>query len=141
MKPSLILKTAMPLIVAMTLVFAIYVLMRGHNAPGGGFIGALIAACGFALYAISSGTRALRRALRVPPLAMSGAGIFIAVISGLPGGIFGDPFMTGTWWFPKLDLPQKLPLGTPVLFDIGVFLAVLGGITAILIALEEDESP
>ena len=59
---SLILTTGARLLIGLFLVFSLYVLLRGHNAPGGGFIGGLIAACGFAIHAFASGVAEARRA-------------------------------------------------------------------------------
>ncbi len=135
---SLILKTAMPLVVSLTLVFSVFVLFRGHNEPGGGFIGGLIAASAIALYAITEGPAAARRALRVHPLALAGAGLVIAGLSGLPSLFFEQPFLTGKWYIPEMDPDMKF-IATPVVFDIGVWLVVVGTITALALGLEEAE--
>ncbi len=135
---SLILRTAMPLLVSLTLVFSIFVLFRGHNEPGGGFIGGLIAASAFALYAITEGPAAARRALRIHPIALAGIGLAVAGLSGLPSLLTADPFLTGKWYIPEFD-PSLKVFATPVLFDIGVWLVVVGTITALALGLEEAE--
>ena len=134
---SLILRTASPFLVALTALFSIYVLLRGHNEPGGGFIGGLIGASAFATYAIADGTAAARRALGLHPIAIAGIGLFLAGLSGIASLYFGDAFLTGQWWFPDFA-PDLKYLSTVVLFDIGVYMVVLGTIVAIAIALEED---
>jgi len=132
---SLILRTVVPLLVSLMVVFSIFVLFRGHNLPGGGFIGGLIAASAIAVYMISSGPAAVRRALVIHPISVAGAGVLLAALSGLPGMLLGDPYLTGLWWLPE-DIPIKVA-ATPVVFDIGVYLAVVGTIVAIALALEE----
>ncbi|MFN7000013.1 MAG: MnhB domain-containing protein, partial [Elioraea tepidiphila] len=79
-----------------------------------------------------------RRTLVLPSAVLAGVGLVVAVIATLPAGLVELPFFTGLWL--KLDLGDGaiLPLSTPLLFDIGVFLVVIGGVCAILLALEED---
>jgi len=135
---SLILRTAVPFLVGLMLLFSIYVLLRGHNEPGGGFIGGLIGASAFAIYAIAEGLASARRALVVPPIAIAGVGLCIGALSGVVSVLFGDAFLTGQWWFPAFA-PDLKYLSTVVLFDIGVYLVVVGAIAAIAFALEERE--
>lgn len=130
---SVILKTATRLMVGLILIFSVYLLMRGHNAPGGGFAAALVAGTAFALLAITEGPYKVRRAVRLAPATIATVGLSLALASGLLPLFFSKPFFTGIWWQPG----ENLALGTPMLFDLGVFLAVLGGILAVLLALEE----
>ena len=136
--PSLILRTATRLLVGLILTFAVFLLLRGHNAPGGGFSAALVAGTGFALFAIVAGPAVVRRAIRVAPLSIAMGGLGLAVVSGLVGALSGRPFLTGIWWIWQAGRPHELAMGTPLLFDIGVFFAVLGTILALILALEED---
>ena len=119
--------------VGLMLIFAIYLLLRGHNEPGGGFAGALVAGTAFAMLAITEGPRKVRRAIRLTPAVIATSGLVIALVAGVLPLVFLRPLFTGLWWSVG-----HLHLGTPMLFDLGVFLAVLGGILAILLALEED---
>jgi multicomponent Na+:H+ antiporter subunit B len=135
---SLILRTATPLLAGLMLLFSIYVLLRGHNEPGGGFIGGLIGASAFAIYAIAEGLAAARRALVVPPIAIAGTGLLLAALSGVVSILFGDAFLTGQWWFPSFA-PDMKYASTVVLFDVGVYLVVVGAISGIAFALEERE--
>ena len=130
---SVILKTATRLMVGLILIFSVYLLMRGHNAPGGGFAAALVAGTAFALLAITEGPNKVRRAVRLAPATIATAGLSLALASGMLPLFFSKPFFTSIWWHPG----KNLALGTPMLFDLGVFLAVLGGILAVLLALEE----
>ncbi len=135
---SLILRAATPFLVSLTVLFSIYVLLRGHNEPGGGFIGGLIGASAFATYAIAEGVGAMRRAMIVHPISLAGMGLLIAALSGVMSIVFGDPFLTGQWWFPEFN-PDLKYISTVVLFDIGVYLVVVGAIVAIICGLEECE--
>jgi multicomponent Na+:H+ antiporter subunit B len=135
---TVIFRTIAPLIVAIMLVFSVYVCLRGHNEPGGGFIGGLIAASAIAILGMATGAQAARRALRLDPLGLAGFGVFIAGLSGLLSLFTGSPFMTSIWLY--LDLGETtLPLSTPLVFDIGVYFVVFGTISTIALALEGSE--
>ncbi|MFZ0132271.1 MAG: MnhB domain-containing protein [Desulfobacterales bacterium] len=135
---SLILRVATRLLAGLILVFAVYLLLRGHNAPGGGFVAALVAGTGFALVAISEGPAAVRRALRVDPERLAMGGLGLAIVCGLAGVMAGRPFLTGLWRVVQADASTTLAVGTPLFFDIGVFLAVLGTLLTLILALEEN---
>ncbi|MFO7930101.1 MAG: Na+/H+ antiporter subunit B [Desulfosalsimonas sp.] len=134
---SLILATATRLLVSIILVFSVYLLLRGHNAPGGGFAGALIAGTGFALHAMAEGPASVRRAIRLEPRGLIVFGMFLAVCSGLPGLIAGKPFFTGLWWTAAEFEGLEIVVGTPFFFDVGVYSIVLGTILTLILALEE----
>ena len=135
---SLLFRTAAPLIVATMLVFSVYICLRGHNEPGGGFIGGLIAASAIAVYGMASGVPTVRRALRLDPMAIAGFGVVLAGLAGLMSIFIDAPFLTSIWLY--LDLGETVvPLSTPLFFDIGVYLVVVGGFTSIALALEERE--
>jgi multisubunit Na+/H+ antiporter MnhB subunit len=136
--PSLILKTATRLLVGLILTFAVYLLLRGHNAPGGGFSAALVAGTGFALFAIAEGPAVVRRAIRITPQKIAMGGLGLAIGSGLAATLTGRPFLTGIWWILQNDPHQQLAIGTPLFFDVGVFFAVLGTILSLILALEEN---
>jgi multicomponent Na+:H+ antiporter subunit B len=135
---SIILRAGARLQVVLLLVFSAYMLLRGHNAPGGGFIGGLIAATGFVVYAIACGTADARKALRFDPGSIAGAGLGIALLAGVMAVLWGDALFTGQWLFIGASAESKgLPLSTVLVFDIGVYLVVLGAILSITFALEE----
>ncbi|WP_207482644.1 MnhB domain-containing protein [Arenibaculum pallidiluteum] len=136
MKPTLILRSSSALLLWCLVAVSVYVLLRGHNAPGGGFIGGLIAAAGVAVYAVSRGRAAALRMLRLHPAALCGLGLLVAAASGLPAFLdSAAAYLTHRWWFP--DVGIQLPLGTPLLFDLGVYLTVLGTVTAMFLSLVE----
>ena len=135
---TLIFRTMAPFLVALMLVFSVFILLRGHNEPGGGFIGGLIAASALAIYGIANGVPAVRRAIRFHPLSIAGAGLMMSSVAGLVSIATGVPFMTGLWVYPSI-IGVEVPLSTVMLFDIGVYFVVVGAITAIALALEERE--
>lgn len=135
---TIILRTIAPVITSLMVLFSIFVLLRGHNEPGGGFIGGLIAVSALAIYGIAFGVNAVRRAIRFHPLAIAGAGLLLAALSGLISMIAGVPFMTGLWIYPSL-FGVEVPLATVMSFDVGVYLVVVGAITSIALALEERD--
>jgi len=136
---SIILRAGARYLVSLLLLFSVYMLLRGHNEPGGGFIGGLIGATGFVLYAISCGTTDARRALRLAPETIAVAGFGLALVAGLAAALFGDAFFTGQWLFLGATGDSKgLPLSTVLVFDIGVYFAVFGAILSLVFAMEEE---
>ena len=133
---SVILATVSRLLTGLLLVFSVFLLLRGHNLPGGGFSGGLVAASAFVLYAFASGFPAARRMLVFYPRLYMGFGLVVALISGLAANVAGLPFLTGLW--DKTPLPVVGKLGTPLFFDVGVYFAVLGVTTLIVFSLGED---
>lgn len=109
------------------LVLSLIVLYRGHNLPGGGFIGGLLAANAFILVGLGHSMDRAKTLLRVEPVKLMALGLLVAIVSGLPGILRGAPFMTGEW-LPGFSLPLlgKVHLGTPLVFDIGVYMVVIG---------------
>ncbi len=134
---SLILRTATRFLVPLLLLFSIFLLLRGHNEPGGGFIGGLTAASGFVLYAIAYDVKAARRALRFDLHLFVGIGLLIAALSGLYPVLLGLPFLTGIWGYVPLP-GSALELGSPLIFDIGVYVTVIGVTLMILLTLAEE---
>lgn len=134
---SMILQTATRLLFPLLLIFSVFLFFRGHNEPGGGFIGGLVGAAAFVLFAIAFGTEVTRRLLRMDPRVMVGWGLFLALVSGIMSMIAGDAFFTGQWTFP-IVFGNELHVGTPLIFDIGVYLVVVGFTLAVIFALEEE---
>ncbi|KQS96460.1 MULTISPECIES: Na(+)/H(+) antiporter subunit B [unclassified Rhizobium] len=133
---SLILRAATPFIVAVMVLFSVFVLLRGHNEPGGGFIGGLIAVAALSIYGIAFGVETVRRAIVFHPLAIAGAGLLLSTLSGLLSMFFHVPFMSGLWVYPVI-LGQEVPLSSVMSFDVGVYLVVVGAVTSIALSLEE----
>lgn len=133
---SSILQTAARLLMPLLLLFAVFLLWRGHNEPGGGFVGGLVVASSFVLYSIAFGVEAARRALLVRPSTLLGIGLLVALVSGIPGVIQGRPFMSAVWTTFGAG-SAAIAVGTPLVFDVGVFLAVIGVVLTIVFTLAE----
>ena len=131
-----ILSTATRGLVPLMLAFSVFLLWRGHNLPGGGFIGGLVASAALVLDGLAFGPGEVRRRLRVEPVTVAAAGLLVGLGAGVLGWFAGSPFLTGLWWKPVVG-GAELPLGTPLLFDIGVYLVVVGTITALWLGLAE----
>ena len=137
MKNSLILTTTVKYLIPLLLIFSFFLLLRGHNEPGGGFTGGLVAASAYALYAIANGVAEAKRLLKFNPLNLIGSGLIIALFSGMLAVFAGESFLTGLWL--KNEIPVIGKLGTPFIFDTGVFIVVLGISTMIIFSLAEEE--
>lgn len=136
MRSSLLLLAATRILMPLQLLYAVFLLWRGHNVPGGGFVGGLVAASAFVLFALTSGVPAGRRALRIEPSRLLSLGLGVALFAGLIGVIQGRPFLSGVWGTLRIG-SEELAIGTPLLFDIGVFLAVMGVVLTIVFTLAE----
>ncbi len=119
---SIILRTSSRLVLPAAIIFSLYVLLRGHNEPGGGFIGGLIAAAGLTVHALPRGRDALLATLRMSPKTLIGIGLTLALLSGAPALLLSTPYLTHQWWAPAWGL------GTTLIFDVGVYLTVVGSI-------------
>jgi multicomponent Na+:H+ antiporter subunit B len=138
MTDSLILKTATRLLLSLMLLFSFFILLRGHNEPGGGFIGGLIAASAFALHSIAFGPAALRQLLKFDPKSIAGAGLLCALAAGLSSAVLGDAFLKAEWLHLGTG-ENAFHVGSPLVFDLGVFLVVIGAVLTIVLALEEED--
>ncbi|WP_299822147.1 MnhB domain-containing protein [uncultured Pontibacter sp.] len=179
---TLIFATAIRMLTPVFLAFSIYILFRGHNHPGGGFIGGLIGSIAFVFHILGLGTRqtaksyfsitfykydrkphhgTIRHALRLlrknldrrkqkekpksiwnyyllrlRPTYLMAVGLLVAVASGMVGLVLGKPFMTAYWVEGKI--PVIGSLGTPLMFDAGVYLLVLGMVLKMVFTISKD---
>lgn len=136
---SLILSTGTTIILPLLLLFSLFLLLRGHNEPGGGFIGGLVAAAAIALKLFADDYSSAKALLRVHPLQLVGIGLALAALSSLPSLLVGDNFFTAQWWTLPLPIFGDLKLSTPLIFDIGVFLGVIGTVLTVIFTLVEAE--
>jgi multicomponent Na+:H+ antiporter subunit B len=120
------------------MLFAVFVLLRGHNEPGGGFVAGLVVAMALVLHALSFGFPASRRVLVIDPPRLLGVGLLVALASGLPAVVQGRAFMSSVWTTIPIGGARTLDVGTPLLFDIGVFLSVIGVVLTIVFTLGEE---
>jgi len=116
-------------------VLALYLLMRGHDLPGGGFAAGVTMSIALILQYMAAGTRSVEARLRIKPLNWIGVGLLMAVATGLGALVFGYPFLTSFFRYLDVPLVGKVPIASALLFDLGVFLLVVGTTALILLAI------
>lgn len=136
---TVILQIAQRFVSGLLLFFAVISLLRGHNYPGGGFIGGLLAGMSIVLKGFAFEIDSVRAGLRISPQAYIATGLIMIVASFLPSIIAGEEFMKGLWLMIPLPFGNELKLGTPLVFDIGVFFAVIGVTLLFLFSLKKDD--
>ncbi|PHK94192.1 monovalent cation/H+ antiporter subunit A [Pseudoroseomonas rhizosphaerae] len=129
--PAVTMRLLFPLIGAV----AVYLLLRGHDLPGGGFAGGLMLAVAILLQYMAGGTRWVEDHLRVHPLRWMSAGLLLAGGTGLAAMAVGKPFLTSYFAYADLGLLGRLPVASALIFDIGVFALVFGATVLMLIAI------
>jgi multicomponent Na+:H+ antiporter subunit B len=135
---SLILRTISRYHLPLLLLFSFFLFLRGHNEPGGGFISGLVASSSLALYTLAYNPAGARRVLRIEPRLLIAIGLMLALGSGGIGLIGDRPFLTGTWLVLRLPGGDEVHMGTPLLFDLGVYVLVVGATLTIIIAMAEE---
>ena len=123
---SVILQIAAKYVRWLLVFFAIVALYRGHNQPGGGFIGGLLVSLSVVFYSFAFDANKAKAKLKLQPEGYIAFGLILIILSVLPGMIMGKVLMSGIWTSIDLPILGELKLGTPFLFDIGVFLAIIG---------------
>lgn len=123
---SVILQIASRYLKVLLLFFAIVALFRGHNYPGGGFIGGLLAALAVTFSSLAYSTEEVKKRLWVQPDKIIGIGLLLVVLSFLPSIIYSESLMKGLWVTLSFPFSLELKLGTPFIFDLGVFFTVIG---------------
>ncbi|HEY7772833.1 MAG TPA: Na+/H+ antiporter subunit B [Marinagarivorans sp.] len=135
---SLILRTATLIVLPVQLVFSLFLLLRGHDQPGGGFIGGLVASGAFALYLYAYGVYALKQLLRVSPKDLLAIGLLLGLVATIPSVLVDQAFFTAQWW--EISLGDNLiKLSTVLVFDIGVYLTVIGTLVTMFTAVAEAQ--
>ena len=134
---SLIFRVAARLLVPLLLLFSVFMMLRGHNLPGGGFVGGLVAASAFVLYALAAGVDEARGVLSVEPQTLLGVGLACAYGAGILALILGKPFLTGLWVDLHIPALGHLHLGSTLLFDLGVMLVVVGTVLLMVFSVED----
>jgi multicomponent Na+:H+ antiporter subunit B len=118
--------------------FAIYLLLRGHNLPGGGFIGGLATAISFVLLSLAIGVESLHRIMRFDPVRVAAIGLLLAALTSAAPMVVGRPFLEHFMAHLTVPLLGELHVGTPLLFDVGVFLVVVGITCKIIFVLAKS---
>lgn len=135
---SIILRTGTMFLLPLLLLASVVITLRGHNEPGGGFVGGLTAATAFVLFMLAFGPRRCRKILPVPAEAIAAVGFGVALLSGvLPVGM-GRPLFMALW--TDYEPIPGVKIGTPLLFDVGVYLTVMGTVLMMVLAIAEWKS-
>lgn len=137
--PSPLLERASSLLFWLLLAAVAWFLLRGHNAPGGGFVAGLAAVAATSALALAQGPGAARRRLPLAPGYLAAGGVLLALAAGLPALALGLPYLTHLWVSVDLLLFQ-LPLSTVLLFDLGVLLTVWGSLAGFILGLLPEEA-
>lgn len=135
---SVILKTAVRFLLPLLLLSSVFLFLRGHNEPGGGFVGGLMASGAIALYAMTHSSKSARQIVRVSPRVLIGSGLLMSLISGVAPMLLGRSFLSGLWIKANQAGLGELHLGTPLLFDLGVYCVVTGVTLVFVFSLLEE---
>jgi len=136
---SPLLATGTRTMVPTLVLFSVFLLVTGHDVPGGGFAGGLIASAALLLVFLAFGARGLKRALPLDPEALTGVGLAAAILAGIVGLLFSDTFLTYTYASAELPLIGDVKISTLLLFDVGVYILVIGLVATAVLRLGSDQ--
>ncbi len=134
---SLILNRVARVVIHILLIFSVFLLLKGHNEPGGGFIAGLMASVSIVLIYITYDIETVKKIMPISYPAMIALGLFFAAGMGLGGIVLGYPFLTQTFGYFYIPLVGEIELATALIFDIGVFLTVVGATLLIISSIGE----
>jgi multicomponent K+:H+ antiporter subunit A len=129
--PALMMAILFPVIA----IAALFLLLRGHDLPGGGFVAGVTTAVAFILQYMARGTIWVEERLRVLPVRWMGIGLLLAVGVGAAAGLFDRPFLTSSFSYVQIPMIGAIPAASAFLFDLGVFALVVGATVLMLIAI------
>lgn len=136
---SPLLATGTRTMVPTLVLFSVFLLVTGHDVPGGGFAGGLIASAALLLVFLAFGARGLKRALPLDPEALTGVGLAAAILAGIVGLVFNDTFLTYTYASAELPLIGDVKISTLLLFDVGVYILVIGLVATAVLRLGKEQ--
>jgi multicomponent Na+:H+ antiporter subunit B len=137
---NLIFKTTTVLISFLLLGFSVYLFFSGHNSPGGGFIGGLGTAAALVLMYMAYGFKTVSNVLPINYRILTMTGVLIAILTSAGSFVFGQPFLSQTFTYVHVPLIGKMELATATLFDLGVYLTVVGIALTIILSIAQDRS-
>ncbi|MHA6481619.1 Na+/H+ antiporter subunit A [Paenibacillus sp. strain BS8-2] len=136
---DVILRTVAKLAIVLILVYSLYLFYMGHHHPGGGFIGGLMASSALLLLAMTSGINRVERFIPTDFRRLTAVGILIALVTGVGSFLFDAPFLSHTFDYFDIPLLGELELATATIFDLGVYLTVIGVASTILFTIGRDK--
>lgn len=138
MKRLLVVDVSVRVIFHTTLIGSLYLLFAGHNQPGGGFVGGLVAGAAIALRFIAGGLDEVRAVSRFKPWTILGAGLMIAAVTTVVPVMFGEPVMSSALWEADVPLLGNVKTTSALLLDTGVYILVVGLIFMVFEAFGGD---
>ncbi|WP_114751521.1 Na+/H+ antiporter subunit B [Pleomorphovibrio marinus] len=132
---TIIFQTASNYLLPLLLLFSVFILLRGHYLPGGGFVGGLIASIAFVIHSFANGLEKTRSIIKFHPGFLMPVGLVFAIGAGAAPWFVGQPFMTGLWF--EDPIPVIGMVGSALFFDTGVFLVVIGVSLTIIFTISE----
>lgn len=135
---DVILQTVSKVVVFIILTFSLFLFLAGHNNPGGGFIGGLMTSAALVLLAIAFGMKEVARTVPLDFRKVMAIGLLIAFLTGTGSFLFDVPFMSHAFGYFNMPILGKTELATAVLFDLGVYMAVVGVTMTILFTIGRD---
>jgi multicomponent Na+:H+ antiporter subunit B len=136
---SVILQIASKYVRWLMVIFSIIILLRGHNYPGGGFIGGLLAGLSIAYKGFAFTPELVKEQIKIKPEGFIGLGLSVVFFSIWPGVFFKTALMEGVWVTIPFPFSEGIKFGTPFLFDIGVFFIVIGVTLLFLFSLTREK--
>ena len=133
---SLIFRTASDYLLPLLLLFSIFLLLRGHYEPGGGFVGGLVASMAFLIHSFAHGLGNTRKIIKINPRYLMPIGLLLALLAGIAPLLVGMPFLTGLWFSEPVKFIGMV--SSVLVFDIGVYLVVIGTSLTIFFTISES---
>jgi len=137
---SFLLKSTTGPIFFIAILFSIYLLLRGHNLPGGGFIGGLAISVAILLHGLAHGFDHMEKQMKLDPIQLAALGLLLALLTGLAPIFFGRPFFEHYNTYLQLPYLGSVPIGTPLTYDLGVYLLVVGITTKVIFIMARSTS-
>lgn len=136
---DLIFQTVTKVAVFIIIIYSFHLFFAGHYTPGGGFIGGLMTAGAIVLLLLAYDIKTIVNTLPIDYIKMAATGLLIAVLTGVGSFFYDVPFLTHTFSYVELPVLGKTALATAVLFDLGVYLVVIGVTMTIIQTIGETE--
>lgn len=136
---DVVLQTSTKLLSFVIIIFSIYVMLAGHNNPGGGFIGGLMTSAGFVLLGLAYDLETVRKTLPIDYKILIAIGLLTALLTGIGSFAFGVEFLTHTFGHVWLPLLGETEVATALFFDLGVYFVVVGATLSIIFTIGEDQ--
>ncbi len=142
MMSTVIFRTAVKVLVPLSLIFAMFIYFKGHQTPGGGFVAGLVAAVALIVQRMSEGGQSLTRMLPFPERTFIAIGLTLAMCTGAAAVLMGLPFFTSSHGYVHLPTSTGRPIdfewASVMVFDFGVFMVVTGVVVGMINALSKE---